>query len=255
MFGKQDCKVIKVADGFLPYGSGINFMPPSEEREYIDRIMSSVDQFPDSSIDDHLPVYELSNKTLVNCNKVELADIESKKPLVEQDLVDVNSKKPLVKQDLVDSNVYNGESFTFYNSSFNGEIGNPSFKKNLKGKTVSFKPPKKLGKEKLIVNFAISPVAYQFDPLQEIFVNSNVEYGLDNFYSLESIGIKEEDGVAYDNDQVENFRKSISYKEGHYHVKLPWKADLIKQVPSNLKISLAVAERVYDKLEKKRNNG
>ena len=78
-----------------------------------------------------------------------------------------------------------------------------------------------------------------------------MEYGLDNFYSLQSIGIKEEDSLAYENDQVEKFKESISYKDGHYYVKLPWKADLIKQVPSNLKISLAVAERVYDKLEHK----
>ena len=78
-----------------------------------------------------------------------------------------------------------------------------------------------------------------------------MEYDLDNFYSLESIGIKEEDSLAYENDQVEKFKESISYKDGHYYVKLPWKSDLIKQVPSSLKISLAVAERVYDKLEHK----
>ena len=78
-----------------------------------------------------------------------------------------------------------------------------------------------------------------------------MEYGLDNFYSLESIGIKEEDSLAYENDQVEKFKESVTYKDGHYYVKLHWKADLIKQVPSNLKISLAVAGRVYDKLEHK----
>ena len=114
--------------------------------------------------------------------------------------------------------------------------------------SVSFSPPKKLGKERLVVNFAVNPVGYQFDLLQEIFLDPSVEYGLDNFYSLESIGIKEKDSLAYENDQVEKFKEFISYKDGHYYVKLPWKADLIKQVPSNLKISLAVAERVYDKL-------
>ena len=31
---------------------------------------------------------------------------------------------------------------------------------------------------------------------------------------------------------------------------MPWNRDLVKQVPSNLKVSLAVAERVYKNLEK-----
>ena len=116
---------------------------------------------------------------------------------------------------------------------------------------ISFTPPKKLGKSKYLVNFAIESVGFHFDPLQEIFVNSNVEYGLDNFYSLESIGVREEDSLDYENTQVENFKQSISYKHGHYHVKLPWKVDLIKHVPSNIKVALAVAQRVYDQLEHK----
>ena len=35
-----------------------------------------------------------------------------------------------------------------------------------------------------------------------------------------------------------------------YYVHLPWNKDLVKQVPSNLKVSLAVADRVYKNLEK-----
>ena len=31
---------------------------------------------------------------------------------------------------------------------------------------------------------------------------------------------------------------------------MPWNRDLVKQVPSNLKVSLAVAERVYKNLDK-----
>ena len=34
------------------------------------------------------------------------------------------------------------------------------------------------------------------------------------------------------------------------YVHLPWNKDLVKQVPSNLKVSLAVADRVYKNLEK-----
>ena len=100
----------------------------------------------------------------------------------------------------------------------------------------------------LLKHFALEPVGYKFDPLQEVFPESNVKYGLDSFYKLESIGIKDEDSFSYDMEQVEKFSKSIFLKDGHYHVELPWK-DMTEKVPSNLKVSLAVAERVYAKLE------
>ena len=204
IFGKQNCKVIKLDNGYLPFGSGINFIPPNKERDYIDGILR----------DDQVVVTSNLKKSKVPVNK----SVPSKPHR--------NIKTAFVSKRARSVEVQNR-------------------------KLVSFTPPKKLGKERLVVNFAVNPVGYQFDPLQEIFVDPSVEYGLDNFYSLESIGIKEEDSTAYEIDQVENLKKSISYKDGHYHVKLPWKADLVKQVPSNLKISLAVAERVYDKLEAK----
>ena len=72
---------------------------------------------------------------------------------------------------------------------------------------------------------------------------------MDNFYNLESIGIEEE-GSSYELEQVQNFSDSISFQDGHYYVHLPWNKDLVKRVPSNLKVSLAVAERVYKNLEK-----
>ncbi|XP_066985903.1 uncharacterized protein [Macrobrachium rosenbergii] len=113
---------------------------------------------------------------------------------------------------------------------------------------LEFVPPKQLGKQKLLVNFAVNPVGYKFDPLNDIFPDSCVEHGLDNFYNLESIGIKDENSLPYEDQQVAEFAKSISY-HGHHHVQLPWKKDLIEKVPNNLKISLAVAERIYSKLE------
>ena len=113
-----------------------------------------------------------------------------------------------------------------------------------------FKPPKRVvGMCKYMVNCALEPSASQFDPLKEVFPCADVEYGLDNFYDLESIGIKEE-GSSYELEQVQNFSDSISFQDGHYYVHLPWNRDLVKQVPSNLKVSLAVAERVYKNLEK-----
>ena len=50
---------------------------------------------------------------------------------------------------------------------------------------------------KYLVNCALEPSASQFDPLKEVFPCADVEYGLDNFYNLESIGIEEE-GSSYE---------------------------------------------------------
>ena len=226
IFGTHTCKVIKVDNGYLHFGSGINFIPPNKEREYIDRILR----------DDQIVVTSRSK--------------EPKVPVTESFPIKPHKKVKCFTKITVDSYPYNGETQIFYNSAFVPEKASGSVKVQNR-KSVSFSPPKKLSRERLVVNFAVNPVGYQFDPLQEISVDPSVENGLDNFYSLESIGIKEEDSSAYETDQVENFRESISYKDGHYHVKLPWKADLVKQVPCNLKTSLAVAERVYDKLESK----
>ena len=87
-------------------------------------------------------------------------------------------------------------------------------------------------------------------PSENFFLAADVEYGLDNFYNLESIGIKDSDHSSCDLEEVQNFSDSISFKEGHYYIHLPWNKDLLEKVPSYLKVSLAVAERVYKNLEK-----
>ena len=63
------------------------------------------------------------------------------------------------------------------------------------------------------------------------------------------MGVKDE-GSSYELEQVQNFNDSISFQDGHYYVHLPWNEDLVKQVPSNLKVLLAVAVKVYKNLEK-----
>ena len=91
-------------------------------------------------------------------------------------------------------------------------------KKNLgdvKRQSLKFKPPQRVvGLCKYLVNCALEPSASQFDPLKEVFSCADVEYGLDNFYNLESIGIEEE-GSSYELEQVQNFSDSISFQDGH----------------------------------------
>ena len=75
----------------------------------------------------------------------------------------------------------------------NEDVHVKNVKKNLsdvKRQNLEFKPPQRVvGVCKYLVNCALEPSASQFDPLKEVFPCADVEYGLDNFYNLESIGV------------------------------------------------------------------
>ena len=49
-----------------------------------------------------------------------------------------------------------------------------------------------------MVNRALQSSSVQNDPLKDIIPPSDVEYALDNFYNVESIGIKNEVSSSYD---------------------------------------------------------
>lgn len=146
MFGKRGCRVVKVDNGYLPYGSGINFMPPNEEREYIDKILGR------------------SDKVVVG-NDYDLCETKN------QDFSAFESSQIVREGDF-----YNGETQIFYNSALETETANKesvSFTPPKQQKRpINLTPPKKLGEERLIVNFAVNPIGYQLDPLQEIICKS-----------------------------------------------------------------------------------
>ena len=50
--------------------------------------------------------------------------------------------------------------------------------------------------------------------------------------------------------QIDRFSKAIEFRDGHYHVALPWRDELISWVKSNSFIALYVLNRVNDKLSK-----
>ena len=228
-------RVIKLANGIIPFGSVVNFVHPSQRRQFFKRISDSCEP----CVSD-LPVRAVESCPLVSSNKV-LDNSPSSSGKIKSVRFVPNKEINCVPEHHVESRV-------FYNSYLNQETRQTSNPVDCI-KLPEFVPPKQLGKQKLLVNFAVNPVGYKFDPLLDIFPNASVEYGLDNFYNLESIGIKDENSPCYEDQQVSEFAKSISFYDGHYHVQLPWKKDLIEKVPSNLKIALAVAERVYAKLE------
>lgn len=99
------------------------------------------------------------------------------------------------------------------------------------------------------VNFVISPTHSYPDPLSPMFPESSVERNLENLFNVESLGISttEELMSDYDAQQIANFQNSISFRDGHYEVKLPWHHDKLKHVPSNYNIALSVLDRVNKK--------
>ena len=237
-------KVLRFANGCIPFGSVAPFIQTDKRREFLDKV---ADIFEPCDKDSLQVGASESNcdpkfKNLHSYNN-EAKLLKSSSPPGVAIASSVHKKN----LSLVNSDNTPIDSRVFYNSSCNVELSDDA---DVKVKSpICFTPPKTLSKQKFVVNFALEPVGYQFDPLQEVSPESNVEYGLDSFYKLESIGIKDVDSPSYDMEQVEKFSKSIFLKDGHYHVELPWKKDMIEKVPSNLKVSLAVAERVYAKLE------
>ena len=108
-------------------------------------------------------------------------------------------------------------------------------------------------KTKSSINLIMDPLKSYFNPLEHILTDSEVDNGLENLFSLESMGISHKDNelVAFDKDQVDNFKKGISFRDGHYHVSLPWYSDKVSKVPSNHQVALKVLDRTVNILEKK----
>ena len=103
----------------------------------------------------------------------------------------------------------------------------------------------------ILVNFVLDPCSSYFSPFNHIFKESEVEYGLENMFKLESLGLDIKNDVSTDNSIIENFQKTIEFKDNCYHIELPWKKDLVEKIPSNHKIALSVLNRVQDSLKLK----
>ncbi|KAG1659105.1 MAM and LDL-receptor class A domain-containing protein 2 [Nymphon striatum] len=80
---------------------------------------------------------------------------------------------------------------------------------------------------KKAVNFVLAPPSSHFSPLTVVMPDSDVEQGIEHSIELRP--------------------------DGHYYVSLPWKREILDNVPHNYDIAHSVAERVYSKLEKDDN--
>ena len=104
-----------------------------------------------------------------------------------------------------------------------------------------------------MVNFVLHPNKSYFSPLESLYPDSAVEHGLEQMFSLDSVAYIDEPNQLAESDieLVSEFKKGIQFKDDKYYVNLPWKNDLIKQVPSNHKVALSVLNWVTENLEKR----
>ena len=67
MFGST-CKVYKIANGYLPYGTGLNYIPPCDRPQYTKRIMGrDTDQVSLSNSKGNSLVKTKSKSEIVEC--------------------------------------------------------------------------------------------------------------------------------------------------------------------------------------------
>ena len=100
------------------------------------------------------------------------------------------------------------------------------------------------------VNFCMNPKASYEDVFDHFFDESMVERRLDKMFSVESLGISDEDESLsnYDQLKVKEFEDAAEFKDGTWHVKLLWH-DNVDQVQSGHQVALAVCDRVDKKLK------
>ena len=185
-------------------------------------------------------------------------------PICKLKNIDVNCDIGRVKEGRIANELKNNTvSSTNKFNVLNDECKKVKFYKNskvnknskAKGKNKPVKNNFKLNKKlQNIVNSVLEPKQEYFSPLNEIFVNSDVEQGLEQLYSLESIGIKNENTSTYHENEIKKFENSIELKDGHYYVDLPWHMDILEKVPSNYSISKVIAKQVYYSNTKKKLN-
>jgi hypothetical protein len=98
----------------------------------------------------------------------------------------------------------------------------------------------------------LDPCHSYFNPLGHVLNESEVEHGLESMFKLESLGVEDfSEKNSFDEDHINKFKNAIEFREGKYHVDLPWMEDKLQLLPSNHKVALAVLDRVYEVLKKK----
>lgn len=103
------------------------------------------------------------------------------------------------------------------------------------------------------LNSILEPKSSYPDPFPDVFENSNVERNLEKMFAVDSAAASHDEELIgdYDRNRIENFRKSIEFRDNSYFVDLPWHKDKIDSVPSNYQVALKVLDRTMLSLEKR----
>jgi len=102
--------------------------------------------------------------------------------------------------------------------------------------------------DQAVVNYVLHPVKSNCDPLDSVLVDSSIDGKLDDIFSLESIGIKDNE-TEEKFDEVAKFNEDIKLIDGNYHVALPWKNN-ISRVKPNFEVARAVVRKVVTNLHR-----
>ena len=81
-----------------------------------------------------------------------------------------------------------------------------------------------------MINFVLHPNKSYFSPLESLFPDSAVEHGLEQMFSLDSVGCIDESNqfAQSDIELVNEFKKGIRFRDDKYYVDLPWKRDVVE---------------------------
>ena len=102
-----------------------------------------------------------------------------------------------------------------------------------------------------LVNCAFASESQFSDPVSSVITDSLVDANLEKMFSTESMGIIDENPSDLDQIELDKFRDNISFKNGKYHVKLPWYQEKISEVPSNFGIAKSVLSKNISDLIKR----
>ena len=100
--------------------------------------------------------------------------------------------------------------------------------------------PHRDSKNARLVNFALNATPSYVSLYDGVFPESCVMQGLENFFSLESIGVSPTTS-SYDDRYIEEFDSNVEFRDGNYFVVLPWHREILRDVPSNFQLAKTIA--------------
>ena len=105
----------------------------------------------------------------------------------------------------------------------------------------------------MVINFVLQED--RIKSFSSVFMNTEnteeqlVESGIERMFSLESIGIPKAFSCSV-TATIKEFDENINLRNGKYHVKLPWKEELVSKLESNFEVAKAIAVSVANKNSK-----